>query len=505
MLLSRATLGHRSSGQPWFIPLVVFALFLLAGLVGLLLSLGAHVYSFVLVGALLGVFLVCRPDLMFGLLFLLVFLVDGLAQTLIGVGQVQWLISGLGLALLSSHFLRISRPRFRPVEEQGVVFTPITITVGLFFLTLIGSSLINNVGFGQAAVGGRSYVPLWGVFFFVGAGYLTREDMRRVFFTLLIFATIQWPFAVYQHFFVAAEREALRIFGSSWDSVVGTFGGSKFGGGQSSSLGVFLVLVIILATSLLRHRQISKRSYFFLICSIFLALGLAETKVIFVLIPFGLAVLFRAEIVRHPVLAVGGAIVMCAVLAGVLYSYHSLYWDGRRNIDVSEDIIGRFTYSFEPDYYAAGVWPGRVTALNIWAAKNDFELNPAAMLVGHGAAAAVSNSTVIGQGKLTQQYGLGLEASGASKLLWETGLLGLFSFLLLPTVGFFSAGFALTRGIIGTQDRAILEAVQAAMPLFAIVVFYETTVVSVPPMQFLLFLSLGYIQYWYLRTRSSNR
>lgn len=475
-------------------------------LLALMASLGAHLYALVLAGGLVGLFMITQPVLMFPLLVLFIFLVDGLAQTILGIGQVQWLISGLGLALLASYLLGLSRPANPPLpRRERFVLTPILAATVVFFSILTASTLINRVEFGQLIVGLRSYAAMWGVFVFIAAGYYSDRMVRRLFFALMVVAAIQWPFAVYQHFFVVAEREALRIFGSSWDSVVGSFGGSKFGGGQSSSLGIFLAVMVILATSLLRHGLIRRWIFGLFVFAALLALGLAETKIIFVLIPFGLVFLFRAEIVRHPLRAIGGGVVMTTFLAIVLYSYHTLYWEGRRNIDASQDIIERFTYSFKPDYYAAGIWPGRVTALNIWADKTDLQTNPVGVLIGHGAAAAVSSSAIIGQGELTRKYGVGLEASGGSKLLWETGLLGLISFLLLPVAGYFCAGKALKRGVDNPVDRAILEAVQASMPLLAIVVFYETTVVSVPPMQFLLMLGLGYAQYWYLKTRPPRR
>ncbi|MBL8469179.1 hypothetical protein [Methyloversatilis discipulorum] len=490
-----------------FAAIGVLIVSMMAGiLLAIMASLGAHLYALVLAGGLVGLFLITQPTLMFPLLVLFIFLVDGLAQSVLGIGQVQWLISGLGLAILASYMLRLSRPANPPLPRgQSFVLTPISVATLVFFSILAASTAINRVEFGQLIVGLRSYVAMWGVFVFVAAGYYEERTVRRLFFALMVVAAIQWPFAIYQHFFVVAEREALRIFGSSWDSVVGSFGGSKFGGGQSSSLAIFLVVMVVLATSLLKHGLLRKSIFFALLCAVLLALGLAETKVIFVLIPFGLALLYRAEIIRRPVRAIGGALLMATLLALVLFSYHTLYWEGRRNLNTSDDIVERFTYSFKPDYYAAGIWPGRVTALNIWADKTDLQSNPVAVLIGHGAAAAVSSSAIIGQGELTRKYGVGLEASGGSKLLWETGLLGLVSFLLLPVAGYFCAGRALKRGVENLTDRAILEAVQASMPLLAIVVFYETTVVSVPPMQFLLMLGLGYAQYWYLKTRPPRR
>jgi hypothetical protein len=480
---------------------VLLASLFAAIVIGLMASLGAYIYGILLAGGVVGLFLITQPTLMFPLLVLLIFLVDGLAQTLLGLGQIQWLISALGFALLASYLLGLSRPRFSPLAGGRSTITPVVTVAALFFAVLVVSTLINQVSFGQVIVGVRSYIAMWGVFVFTASGYFEEKTTRRLFTALFFIAAIQWPFAVYQHFFVVAEREELRIFGSSWDSVVGSFGGSKFGGGQSSSLGIFLAVMVVTATSFLRRGLMTKKLYFFFGLCAMVALGLAETKVIFVLIPFGLAFLFRGEILRRPVRAIGGGILVATILGAVLYSYHTLYWEGRRNLDASQDIIERFTYSFKPDYYAAGIWPGRVTALNIWADKTDFESNPVSVLIGHGAAAAVSSSSIIGQGELTRKYGVGLEASGASKLLWETGLLGLILFLMLPVAGFLCAGKALARGVVDIHDRAILEAVQASMPLFAVVVFYETTIVSVPPMQFLLMLGLGYTQYWYQKTR----
>jgi hypothetical protein len=501
--LAAAQGPHRSASKVGPALVLVFAL--LAGtLMALIIGIGAGVYAIVFAGALTGLFLLARPQLMFPLLLVLIFLLDGLAQTLLGLGQLQWVISGLGLALLAGSWLGLSRPAAPPFAGRRPI-TPIIVCTAVFFLVIIASTAINGASFGQLVVGLRSYVAMWGVFVFIAAGYEDPRTMRRLFWVLLAFAAIQWPFAVYQHFFVVTQREALHIAGSSWDSVVGSFGGNKFGGGQSSSLGIFLAVMIVVASSLLWHGRMKGPMYMLLLVSALVGIGLAETKIVFVLIPAGLAILFRRDLLTRPLLFIGGTLSMVALLSGVLFAYHSLYWAGRTRLNTVDDIVERFTYSFKPDYYAGGFWPGRVTALKIWGQKNHVGAEPVSTLIGNGAAAAVSFSSLIGQGDLTQRFGVGLEASGASKLLWEGGIMGLLAFLSLSAAGYVCAGRALQRGVEDPGDRAILCAMQAAMPLYAAVVFYETTIVSVPAMQFMFMLSLGYVQYWYLRTLPSRR
>jgi hypothetical protein len=109
----------------------------------------------------------------------------------------------------------------------------------------------------------------------------------------------------------------------------------------------------------------------------------------------------------------------------------------------------------------------------------------------------VGVSSILGVGSATKLYGLGLDATGASKLLWETGIFGLLTFVSIFVVSYFRSLRLKSDVRIPEWHQAALRAAGAAMPIIVVGIFYEVTAVSSPPMQLTAFFLVGYISYWH--------
>lgn len=197
-------------------------------------------------------------------------------------------------------------------------------------------------------------------------------------------------------------------------------------------------------------------------------------------------------------------VVFGAVLA-LLLGYHFMYWQSGSNMGFLDALVQRLSYSFDPQFKVASNNLGRIGSMTLWWDKHSMLDNPLSFLIGHGLASAVSISSVIGSGTAVIEYGYMLDTTGATKLLWETGLLGTMVFLAIFVLGWRKARRLAANESIPPWHRAALRGVEAAMVVMPLAVFYEVTVVGSPPMQFTAMLLLGYVVYWWRETNGGRR
>jgi hypothetical protein len=212
-----------------------------------------------------------------------------------------------------------------------------------------------------------------------------------------------------------------------------------------------------------------------------IGIGLAETKVVFVMIPLALAVLYSNEIYERPIRFLMGALFALGAMALLLYVYFIFFWAAENRGDVWLVIVRRFSYSFDPTFMPANNWPGRMTGLAIWWRNQDFSGDAYHWLVGYGVAAATSMSTIAGPGVAALKFGLGTDVTGATKLLWEVGLVGLIAYIAPLFMAFVTFGRVQREG--DALLRSFVQALRATTLVLALAVLYEVTIVSSPPMQ----------------------
>lgn len=473
--------------------LVLIGMCFLAFLVGAGISLKAYLYIAPLILIVPTVFLLMRPDLCLWLLAGLILVVAGGLKYFLGLGQFQWAVSGLGLALLTYSVVRQAFSR----EEERSSTGGIAIVMILWWIILLFSSAANTLPFSDWLVGLRIYLPIFGVFVYIAYCKPNEAILKKVIFFMLFIAAIQWVFCLYQRIEVLPIRMASKYPGSPWDSIVGTFGGDKFGGGESGSLGIYLSIAVALGAALFKKDLM--RPFFFALLLVFsvAAMAMVESKVIAIMVPLGLFIVYRDHVVKHPVRFLLGSQVVLFAMFMLLVAYYYLYWSESGNHSLIEAIQIRLAYSFDPHFQATTVSLGRVKSLIFWWEKNSLTQDPLAFLLGHGLASAVSFSSIIGEGAAVARYKTILDVTGISKLLWESGILGAGAFLMIFFVGALRARKLKSNPLIPQWHQALMTGVEASMVLMALSVFYEVTVVSSPPMQFSAMFLLGYVAYWW--------
>lgn len=491
--------SEQTSDRFSIIAALFFAL-IMAVLVGAAVGAGLYIQVAPLVLILPIVYLLMKPDICLIFFAGLTLLVAGSLKYFFGLGQFQWVLSLLGVALLGYSFVRkMSVKALSRVPPDGIAQLML-----LWWTSLIFASMTNIQPWLDWLVGLRIYLPVFGIFAYLAYCRPNEKLLKNIIIFMLVIASMQWIFCIYQKLRVVPMRIAGHYPGSPWDSIVGSFGGDKFGGGESGSLGIYLSIMMVLTAALMKYRRIKVFHLLLVLVTALVAMALTESKVIVLMIPLGCFLVYRDYVIKRPAKFFAGALIVGLLLISLLVVYYYLYWQNSNNIGLVDALYGRFAYSFDPYFKASTTNLGRVGSIIFWWDKHAILDNPLTFLIGHGLASAVSSSSIIGEGIAVQRYGVMLDVTGASKLLWESGSMGLLVFLLIFVFGFFRAKSLKNHPLLPEWHRAAMVGIEAAMVLMPLSLFYEVTVVSSPPMQFMAMFLLGYVAYWWRETEGGR-
>lgn len=463
----------------------------LAVFFGLLSSTGSVFYVGLLFGLVAAVALVFFPALLFTGAFWFSLLIGGLAEFYMGIGQANWLASGLtSLMIVSAVFYAMGRQQHRERQTAGRSGTGLGGLVLVFVAILVMASALNGISFIQWVVGLRNYLPFMGVFA-VGAYVLGAGNWRRVWLWLLLIGLIQLPLCIHQFLFVATKRaHSLKAVGGSAEAIVGSFGGNQMGGGYTGEMAVFVLLAALLATLVPREERIWRMARWLMPLAALVCVGLAETKVVFVMAPVLIVACFWNELRARPGRFLGlalGAGLLLALLAGV---YWYRYWSKS-----SGEFLHAWTYTFDPNFMVDPLHRGRVAALLHWWQVHTMAGDWLHLLIGYGAGASLEASRMLGQGNAVLRYGLGLDAHAMSKLLWDAGAIGFGVFLALMVRGAWLAR-QLSRDLsLSAEMRGTMRWAMGALLAFILMLPYQVSVLGGAPMQMLLWMTLGFIEF----------
>ncbi len=483
------------------VPLYLF-MTILALLVGIGVGIGFYILVALIILLVPAIFLVMRPDIGLVLFAALTLLIAGTLKYFFGLGQFQWVLSVLGAALLGYSLVQKLLP------GATALYVPpadgITQAMLLWWIVVLFASAANALPPLDWLVGFRIYLPAFGIFTYLAFCRPSEKLLKGIILMLLIIASVQWAFALFQKLYVMPIRIAEGYPGSPWDSVVGSFGGEKFGGGESGSLGIYLAIAMVITAALSKYKQIKPFPLFGILLTGFAAMALTESKVIAIMIPLGFFLVYRDYAFTQPIKFLIGAVIIVVLMFGLLTAYYYMYWEDASGKGLFEILPTLLLYSFDPHFQASISNLGRVGSLIFWWDNHSILDNPLTLLIGHGLASAVSSSSIIGEGAAVSRYGITLDVTGVSKLLWESGIMGLLVFLLVFAFGFFRARRLKQHPLLPAWHRAAMVGVESAMVLMPLSIFYEVTIVSSPPMQFMAMFMLGYVAYWWRETNGGR-
>jgi len=481
------------------------AIFSFPFLAGAVLALGAAQIDLLMFGAIFGIaFLFVPSSAVIGLLFLLTFVVVGLASYFLSFDKGFWLpyvICMLLFVKVPVEALQASRHRGR---ESGN--TPLFVhALALFLIVFFLSAIIGGASAMSTLVGAKNFVFVWSVLFLLSLARMDEKVLARIWLAIPLIAVLQLPFTIYQHFFVAARNANDVRGGISWDAVVGTFGGKIDGGGASGTLAIFEVIAILVVLLFLESRVISRRAAAAVVVAAFMSILLAEVKVVFVLLPIVVVGALRGQMIRHPWFSLGALAGTFALLAALFVGYQQMYWvkaDQRTG-----DASGALDYIFRADTndqlvnYTTGE-VSRLAAPLIWWRETSVR-GADLVLFGYGPSASRVSET-IGYGIAAKHYSFRLDTSTLTVLLWDLGLAGLFSFVAILVAGAVSAVRLAKRPGIPPLHLAVIRAVPTSMVIVLVTLPYNRDAVDNSALQLLICLLLGQVAYWYRRTSTSG-
>jgi hypothetical protein len=451
---------------------------------GVASALGSVLLVGVLAAALVGIGLLMNPKvhLVFGMVFALV--VTGVMEFFFFFGQANWLSSLLVGSMLIPAVLRLL---WNKAEHPGL--TVFGVSLMTYLLLLAASSVINRLAIVQVLVGVRSYLPYIGVAALLVYGGFPQTFLRKLPTGLLVIGLCQLPFALVQQFVVGPWRGTLRnAVGRADEAIVGTFGGSAITGGYTGEMAAFLVMMVVMLLALRREGRISGAAVLLGAVALMVPILLAETKVVFVLLPVLLVVCFAGDMRRKPKFALGLVIGGGILFGAVALTYSIRYWSG--GVEASAAL----GYSFDPDFMIGPGQRGRVGTLVHWFDTNVLGGNVSGAVLGHGIASSVDGSVTLGAGSAVLRYGPGLDTHAMSRLLWDGGALTLAVFLFMCARAFMVSWRLASRTDIDPTDRANLTANAAIALTIFMMTPYQLSSLGGSAMQFLCWFSIGFAE-----------
>lgn len=444
-------------------------------------------------GLVVGTFLLMKPDVLI-LLILLLGLAMGAFISMLGpqFSKITWAVSILGFVLLGLSLFNLALPGRSKAQ-------PVFIWFALAFLVVVlTSTLVQWYSTGEVIAGVKRLLQAHGLMFALAALALSTRQIGRFKKLLLAIALIQLPFALYEFIFLVALRGGLDSSSATTDVVAGTFGANLEGGSPNSVMAVFLIITLGFLFARWKEKLLTTKLMVLLALPMLGVFFLGEVKVLFVLIPLAFLVLLKRDIPRRPGFFV--LMSLCALLFITLLGY--LYSVFIIQQPVDEIVSDTLSYNVEERGYGR-YYLNRLTVLEFWWQRQGLH-DPVSFVFGHGLGSAFSAPSVV-PGHIARNWPMyGIDLTTASSLLWDTGVMG-FALYMLTLLAAWRACNVLIRESHDSGVLADATAIQAAIAMFAVFVFYNNTLVSHPSMEIILASVLGYLAYLYRHHRLGAR
>lgn len=438
----------------------------------------------VFVGAVVGVFLLAVPRLALWLCIVGSLVVSGFVSLFLpSLSKISWLVSMLGFFLLFAGALSaLGNPASSRKTPPFVWLALLLLLYALATAPLAGSTP------SELMAGAKRYFQLWGILFASAWALRGVDEYRRVVKFLFVLSLAQLPLALYQRIILVPLRYGMGNGVVPIDVVSGTFEASFLGGGNSSGMVLFLTIVLVFTISAWRERMLKGWQCALLSLLLLLPMALGETKVVVVFMPLAFLVIFGRNLRRAPIASITILLAGLGVTALLFWIYGTYF--GKTGLSLAQRLEQSIAYNFGNVGYYGAYSLNRTSALTYWWSNHGWA-NPHELLFGHGLGSSYFAPASLVQGHVARAHGyIGLGLTGASTILWDLGLLGLVLMLAVLWAAWRSAGRLFARAPVG-WPRAAIVALQAALLLFGVMLFYGDSVLNALSVQCLLMLCLG--------------
>lgn len=469
--------------------LAAIALLLFAAFTGLAVAVMDTWGAAVIVALFLGMISLFLPVRYFIVLFIfLTFVVVGQLEYFAHIQRAFWIPFLLGLVLLvrfPAELMRRNKQHAWQASFQPKQASSVTLLLGIYFATLIATTLINFDKPLQVFVSGKEYFFLWSIYLVIAGGMINPALLTRIWSYLLWLLPLQLPIIFYQRFVVSAQRADK--YSAAWDAVVGAFGGNPDGGGASGAMGIFVVFAIAMALCQWRQHTLRGWHCFLIVGSGLIAILLAEVKFAVLMLPVVIGIAFLRDVFARPLAALGGIFLSVALAGLLLFAYEKQYWSDYQQKHIGSYTGNVFAGSVDPDSINMETGEmGRIAAIKFWMQR---QTNVVHSLIGQGPGASRKGALVVGNA--AKPWPFNIDRSTLVILLWEVGILGTASFVLMLCAAAWRA-YKLSGDVrLPAAEHATLRACSAGLVLLMLALPYNTDIIYSPQIQILLILILG--------------
>lgn len=453
---------------------------------------GSAFLAFLLPITCLGAIAVFAPTFLAFASLALCLVGSGSLETFADIAQASWgasvVVGGLVLATL------LSKPQLALItagwQRKSWSRRLMSLSIGTYFFSLALSAIVNAAPLAQLLAGARNYLPFLGVYLILAKDRLPERRVRQLLWALISVACIQWLFCLAEQFFIVPRRvAALASIGGPGEAIVGSFGGNPLVGGYTGEMAAFVSMTFILCLVLGRRHVLPLWVVLASGISAMVSVGLAEAKIVFVLLPLMVvAVGWRYPgRVGRDLLPLAFAVALCTAIIVAVYAER--YWGDL------DQFFQAFSYSFDPRFMVDPYHRGRLATLVHWWQTALIAGPVPQAILGYGPSASMESSAIAGMGTAVIKFGLGLDNNALSKLLWDVGLFGTVAFVLIIVGAFFEATRLSHISSVAPWLRYSLVGIKAWLVAFAVMLPYQVSVIGGPPMQFLFWFSLALVSY----------
>ncbi len=427
---------------------------LLAVFTGLVASTASPIVVGLFVGLLLGVPLLLVPLFSLWIVLAGTLVIGGMiAQFLPVLNKANWLFSMLGFLLLVRAF---GTWMVRPAALSAAVPWWAWLALLLPFYAMAVAA-INQVAIVEFMAGFKRYFQFWGVFAALILLAVPALTLRRVLTFLVAISLVQVLFAAYQRVVVVPKRVGMGGGVVPIDAVSGTFESSFLGGGSSSVLVFFLLVMFAFVLRLWLDGRLKGWRALLASLLILSPLALGETKAVVVFLPTTLLCALLLDIRRRPTRTVLLLLLGLVATAALAMLYLAISTRAGESLHTAFDKI--LAYNFGNVGYHSASNLNRSTVFSFWWSQQHLG-DPLGLLFGHGPGASHLGDGALVPGHLALRYGgLAIGFTTFSSLLWDFGLLGFAAFLVFNIAAVLAvarAAFRVDQGVWRSVAVAVL-------------------------------------------------
>jgi len=472
----------------------ILILFAVVALGGFSASTGDPLFLLLAAGTLVGMVIAVDYRLLLVVTLVGGLVVSGVTQLYIPQLQlIRWAFAASALILLGHVFFEALKSNTMSWRvESAILFWAL-----LFVLILLFSGYLQSVKLGVAVISMKGYLQLWGALFAIALLPWTREQMKMLPWFLLVITLIQIPFVLHQYFVLVPLRMGISDVAGlvPIDIVSGTFGGKLNHGGANAALTVLCFMTLAGVLNLWKNRQINTLKFLFLALLVAFPAFINSTKISGIYLLVVLFMTYYDEINVRPLkfmMRVLITLMLCLVLAlSVISSLPE-----NSNVTSLADLYEQtYSYNIEEDNIRDNKL-SRAGTIRAW--KDPVRPHRFKdMVVGYGIGSSRIIDSEAGRrisNKINLEKATGVTALAA--LLWETGILGVLTVIML----FFSAFSVATKlRRFYKHDafhRSIFTAAQCSVAIMFISLGHKSFFTYHIGFQTLFVILFGYLIYW---------